>query len=107
MGLETRRIDLPSGGWWEFRLPLYERDRRAWLEMLRAADDDDHTLGARVLLAFTIGTSLEIDLSYEGMGGMLIEDAIAVQQAYNDEIQPRFLGRAMDSLLSVATSTTD
>jgi len=106
--METKRIDLPSGGWWEFRLPTYERDRREYLAILDAGPEDDPTLSERVLLAFTISTSLGIALTYEGMGEMTIDDLEEVWHAFNSDVRPRFLGaRARQRLADGSTKPSE
>ena len=90
---DTISVELPSGGWWEFRKPTKYRDYQAYRALAGTSDDSDDTFGDKVLILFTESWSFG-DVSLDALGDLAIEDGIAGQRAFNDKVMP-FLSQAL------------
>ncbi|MDA1349164.1 MAG: hypothetical protein O3A47_09945 [Chloroflexi bacterium] len=82
----TRRIGLPSGGWWEIETRPRWRHARGWEAM------DEGDLADRALAALTVGWSLDEEPTVEAVCALAADDLAAMLDFFLREVAP-FLER--------------
>ena len=77
-----RRVDLPSGGWWEIVTRPRWKHLRQWVE----ADGDD--LVDRALLSLTTAWSFGQDISLASLRQREPRDLVAILKTFREEVIP-------------------
>lgn len=94
MSGDIKRVELPSGGWWDLRKPTKWSDHVKWTEiLLNRTGDNDPRLSDKILIAFTEAWSFEAEPSIEAMDDLDIDDVIAAYEAYDEHVAPFLASR--------------
>ena len=92
MGKTVKRIELPSGGWWEIETRPRWRHAREWAAGLRhgpkASDHGEGGLIDRVLVSLTSSWSFPLPVNLTSLDGIDAEDVIAVLELVRREVAP-------------------
>lgn len=83
IAMTTKRITLPSGGWWEFNPRPLWKHLRHW-----ASHDSEADLVERALASLTVAWSFPEQVSPEALACLGAEDRIAMLDAFHREISP-------------------
>ena len=88
----VRRIDLPSGGWWEIETRPRWKHLRGWLDGLRqissAREQGESEQVDRMLVSLTVAWSFDLPLKPQYLSSIDTEDIVAVLEVLRREVVP-------------------
>ncbi len=86
---DTVKVDLPSGGWWEFKVPKKWRDVRAYGDLLTSEDRESSD---EALAVATAAWSFDAEPTKESVQDLDIPDYYAGMRVFNKQVLPLLLG---------------